>query len=112
MVPPRFLERWEPVLLSQPAYRLAYGACKSHALGRLLKGESEPLVENGRTIRRAMARHQISHNDLLEDLRLNAGLEQTRRQGIQDSRVVTGVKAARGLVEQSSRALRDTRVME
>ena len=63
-------------LVIAAAYRaLAYGACKSHALGRLLKGESEPLVENGRTIKRAMARHQISHNDLLEDLRLNAGLE-------------------------------------
>lgn len=53
------------------AYRaIAFWACKSDTLGSLIKGRAETLVENGHIFQRAMFRHQISRNDLFEDMRL------------------------------------------
>jgi len=52
-------------------YRVvAFWACKSDSLGRLIKGRADTLVENGTVRSQAMNRHQISHNDLMEDLHL------------------------------------------
>ena len=56
---------------------LTYWACKSHTLGRWIKGEPETLVENGQLRRDAMQRHHISEHDLLEDMRLKAALSDT-----------------------------------
>lgn len=45
-------------------------AYKSDAIGCLLKGTADELVKDGVIQRHAMLRHQISHNDLMEDLHL------------------------------------------
>jgi uncharacterized membrane protein YcaP (DUF421 family) len=49
----------------------AFGACKSHWFGKLLKGEPVTLVRNGKIDRRAMARCLVSEHDFEEDLRLD-----------------------------------------
>jgi len=54
---------------------IALAAFKSQAISLLLKGNPEPLVTDGEMHRGAMARHHISQLDLLEDLRLNASLD-------------------------------------
>jgi len=53
----------------------AFGACKSHAFGKLLKGEPVTLVRNGKIDRAEMRRSLISEHDLEEDLRLEAKTE-------------------------------------
>jgi uncharacterized membrane protein YcaP (DUF421 family) len=50
---------------------VAWLMCRSHRFGRWLKGLPEPLVENGRVLNKALRRHHVSHDDLMEDLRLN-----------------------------------------
>src|SRR5438045_1043868 len=47
-------------------------ACSSHWWGRLIKGNSHVLVENGKILWKNMRRSHISQNDLDEELRLNA----------------------------------------
>jgi len=50
----------------------AFGACKSHAFGRLIKGRPVTLVRNGEIDRAQMRRALVSEHDLEEDLRLGA----------------------------------------
>jgi uncharacterized membrane protein YcaP (DUF421 family) len=49
----------------------AFGACKAHWFGKLLKGKPVTLVRNGKIDRRAMARCLVSEHDFEEDLRLD-----------------------------------------
>jgi uncharacterized membrane protein YcaP (DUF421 family) len=53
----------------------AFGACKSHAFGKLLKGQPVTLVRNGKIDRVEMRRSLVSEHDLEEDLRLEAKTE-------------------------------------
>jgi uncharacterized membrane protein YcaP (DUF421 family) len=53
----------------------AFGACKSHAFGKLLKGEPVTLVRNGKIDHAEMRRSLVSEHDLEEDLRLDAKTE-------------------------------------
>jgi len=53
----------------------AYGACRSHAFGKLLKGRDVLLVSNGRIDHAALRRHLVSEHDFEEDLRLQARTE-------------------------------------
>jgi len=46
-----------------------------HGLGNLIKGRYSLLIENGRIDWDAMRRSHISEQDLLEELRLNAGVD-------------------------------------
>jgi uncharacterized membrane protein YcaP (DUF421 family) len=52
-------------------------ACKSHAFGKILKGEPKKLIINGEVDLKAMSRHNISRHDLQEDLRLNGATNDT-----------------------------------
>jgi uncharacterized membrane protein YcaP (DUF421 family) len=49
----------------------AFGACKSHWFGKLLKGTPVTLVRNGKIDRTAMERCLVSEHDFEEDLRLD-----------------------------------------
>jgi uncharacterized membrane protein YcaP (DUF421 family) len=53
----------------------AFGACKSHAFGKLLKGRPVTLVRNGKIDYAEMRRSLVSEHDLEEDLRLEAKTE-------------------------------------
>ena len=53
----------------------AFGACKSHAFGKLIKGAPVTLVRNGKIDRAEMRRSLVSDHDLEEDLRLDARTE-------------------------------------
>jgi uncharacterized membrane protein YcaP (DUF421 family) len=53
----------------------AFGACRSHAFGKLLKGAPVTLVHNGTIDRSEMRRSLVSEHDLEEDLRLDARTE-------------------------------------
>ena len=53
----------------------AFGACKSHAFGKLLKGAPVTLVRNGKIDHAEMRRSLVSEHDLEEDLRLDAKTE-------------------------------------
>jgi uncharacterized membrane protein YcaP (DUF421 family) len=53
----------------------AFGACKSHTFGKLLKGRPVTLVRNGEINRAEMRRALVSDHDLEEDLRLGARTE-------------------------------------
>jgi uncharacterized membrane protein YcaP (DUF421 family) len=53
----------------------AFGACKSHALGKLLKGQPVTLIRDGKIDRAEMRRSLVSEHDLEEDLRLDAKTE-------------------------------------
>jgi uncharacterized membrane protein YcaP (DUF421 family) len=53
----------------------AFGACKSHAFGKLIKGRPVTLVRNGEMDRAEMRRALVSDHDLEEDLRLDAKTE-------------------------------------
>ena len=53
----------------------AFGACKSHAFGKLLKGRPVTLVHNGKIDQAEMRRSLVSEHDLEEDLRLEAKTE-------------------------------------
>ena len=53
----------------------AFGAFKSHAFGRLIKGDDVILVRDGKKDWKEMARSLISEHDLAEDLRLDAKVE-------------------------------------
>lgn len=54
---------------------VAIVTCRSHWFGRWVKGLPETLVENGRIQKKALNRHHVSHDDLMEDLRLNGKLD-------------------------------------
>jgi uncharacterized membrane protein YcaP (DUF421 family) len=53
----------------------AFGACKSHAFGKLLKGKPVTLIRNGKIDHAEMRRCLVSEHDLEEDLRLEAKTE-------------------------------------
>ena len=53
----------------------AFVACRSHAFGKLIKGEEVKLVTNGTVDWKNMKKHLVSKHDLEEDLRLNAAAE-------------------------------------
>jgi uncharacterized membrane protein YcaP (DUF421 family) len=53
----------------------AFGACKSHAFGKLIKGRDVTLVREGKIDRAQMRRSLISDHDFEEDLRLDAKTE-------------------------------------
>ncbi len=69
------------VLLHRGIAALSY---YSRTIGSLVKGEAQVLVEAGTTLPRAMRRHKISHEDLLEEARLNGKVEK-----IEDIKVAT-----------------------
>ena len=53
----------------------AFIACRSHAFGKLIKGEETKLVTDGHIDWKALRRHLVSSHDLEEDLRLSAKTE-------------------------------------
>jgi len=53
----------------------AFIACRSHAFGKLIKGNEVVLVSDGQIDWKAMKRHLVSKHDLEEDLRLSAQTE-------------------------------------
>lgn len=53
----------------------AFGACRSHALGKLIKGRDVVLIRNGTIDWKAMNHNLVSVHDLEEDLRLDAKVE-------------------------------------
>ena len=53
----------------------AFIACRSHAFGKLLKGEDVTLVTDGKVDWKSMKKHLVSKHDLEEDLRLSAATE-------------------------------------
>jgi uncharacterized membrane protein YcaP (DUF421 family) len=53
----------------------AFGACKSHAFGKLIKGRDVTLVREGKIDRAQMRRSLVSDHDFEEDLRLDAKTE-------------------------------------
>ena len=56
---------------------LTFWACKFDGLGSLIKGRPDVLIKDGEVQRKAMNRHQISQNDLMEDLHLNGHVTDT-----------------------------------
>lgn len=52
---------------------------RSPAFAKRLKGESVPLVHDGRLLADALAEHQIGRDELDQDLRLNAGTDDLAR---------------------------------
>ena len=54
---------------------LGLGAYHSHGFGRLIKGEAEVIVRNGKLDQESMRRNHISEHDLEEDMRLSAKIE-------------------------------------
>ncbi len=53
----------------------AFGACKSHGFGKLIKGRPVTLVRDGQIDRAQMRRSLVSDHDFEEDLRLDAKTE-------------------------------------
>jgi uncharacterized membrane protein YcaP (DUF421 family) len=53
----------------------AFVAYRSHAFGKLIKGQEVRLVTNGQVDWKAMKKHLVSKHDLEEDLRLSAAIE-------------------------------------
>ena len=53
----------------------AFGACKSHAFGKLIKGKPVTLVRNGEIDWEKMKHNLVSKHDFEEDLRLDAKTE-------------------------------------
>jgi uncharacterized membrane protein YcaP (DUF421 family) len=49
---------------------LAYASCRSEALRRLIKGQPNELLRDGKFIRRNMRRDHVADEDVREDLRL------------------------------------------
>ena len=54
----------------------AFGACRSHAFGKLIKGRTVTLIRDGQIDREAMNSSLVSQHDLEEDLRLDAQVEE------------------------------------
>ncbi len=50
---------------------LAYASCQSEAFRRLIKGEPDELVRDGKFIRENLRRNQVADEDVREDLRLD-----------------------------------------
>ncbi len=74
---------------------LAWAAYHSHALGLLLKGAPEVIVQDGQLRRSVMRSNHVSEHDLEEDLRLDANcdsLEQVRVARIERSGDISFIK--------------------
>jgi uncharacterized membrane protein YcaP (DUF421 family) len=54
---------------------LAFGAARSHKFGKLVKGEPDVLIENGRLSKDKLRVHNITEADLLEALRVDGSTE-------------------------------------
>ena len=54
-------------------------ACRFHALGNLIKGHCRQLVRNGEILHDNMRSSHISEHDLIEEMRLNANVEDVRK---------------------------------
>jgi len=54
---------------------LAFATRRWHWLGNLVKGTSDPVIEDGKIVDSGMRRNDLSEHDLLEDLRLNGQVE-------------------------------------
>ena len=52
------------------------GPVQSDAIGQVLKGRAEILVQDGKPDRKKMESNQISEKDLLEEARLNGNIDQ------------------------------------
>ncbi len=50
-------------------------ACRWHFFGALIKGGPQIVIQDGQLMRDSMKQNSLSENDLLEDLRLSARLE-------------------------------------
>lgn len=50
-------------------------ACRWHALGALIKGRPNVILQDGKLNRRAMRQHHISDHDFDEDMRLRAQID-------------------------------------
>jgi uncharacterized membrane protein YcaP (DUF421 family) len=57
---------------------LAYWSRRSHAFGLLIKGRSDVIVRDGTLDEIAARRNRLSEHDVLEDLRLNGSVAETR----------------------------------
>jgi uncharacterized membrane protein YcaP (DUF421 family) len=57
----------------------AFVACRSHAFGKLIKGNDVKLVSDGKVDWKAMKHHLVSKHDLEEDLRLSAVTEEIEK---------------------------------
>lgn len=57
---------------------LAYWSRRSHAFGLLIKGRSDVIVRDGILDEIAARRNRLSEHDVLEDLRLNGSVAETR----------------------------------
>ena len=53
----------------------AFGACQSHAFGKLLKGQPITVVRNGEVDWQELKRNLVSKHDFEEDLRLDAQID-------------------------------------
>ena len=53
----------------------AFGACRSHLFGKLIKGRDVTLIRDGKIDWNAMNHSLVSQHDLEEDLRLDAKVE-------------------------------------
>ncbi len=54
---------------------IAVLACRFHQFGKIVKGTETILVKDGRVLEGALLAHSLSESDLLEQMRLNAGVE-------------------------------------
>jgi len=53
----------------------AFIACRSHAFGKLIKGNEVKLITDGKINWKMMKHHLVSTHDLEEDMRLSAGTD-------------------------------------
>jgi uncharacterized membrane protein YcaP (DUF421 family) len=58
---------------------LALLTCRFPLFGRWLKGLPEPLVDHGQIRKKALDRHHVSEDDLMEDLRLNGKITEVSK---------------------------------
>lgn len=54
---------------------LAWASFHSATIGRLVKGEGHQLAENGHLREETLRQHNLTHEDVLEDLRKNGNMD-------------------------------------
>jgi uncharacterized membrane protein YcaP (DUF421 family) len=64
---------------------LANAACHSEFFCRLIKGKSEQVIRDGKLIHETMARNDLTEGDLMEDMRLQAQLDDFGK--VRDARI-------------------------
>ncbi|HEY4282685.1 MAG TPA: YetF domain-containing protein [Chthoniobacterales bacterium] len=77
----------------------AFIACRSHAFGKLIKGNQVLLVSDGQFDWKAMKHHLVSKHDIEEDLRLSAhtqDLDQIRAARLERSGDISFIKKDSG----------------